>query len=75
MTKWKYTLSGGFYANGPVSLSVGSGDVAAARQEIATREQCDVDEVADVWETSSAKERELAELLLSRAQMDMFKLG
>jgi len=72
-TKWKYVISGGFYANGPVTLSVGSGDVDAARREIARQERISPFDVSDVWETSSERERQLAELLLSDAQMGMFR--
>ena len=72
-TKWKYIISGGFYANGPVTLSVDSGDVDAARREIARQERISPFDVSDVWETSSKQERQLAELLLSDAQMDMFR--
>jgi hypothetical protein len=73
MTKWKYILSGGFYANGPVALSVPSGDVNAARREIALQEKVSPFDVSDVWETTDPQERKLAELLLSRAQMDAFR--
>ena len=72
-TRWKYIISGGFYANGPVTLSVDSGDVDTARKEIARQVGVAPHEVSDVWETSSKQERQLAELLLSRAQRDLFR--
>lgn len=72
-TKWKYIISGGFYANGPVTLSVDSGDVDTARKEIARQEGVSPLDVSDVWETSSTQERQLAELLLSDVQMGMFR--
>lgn len=72
-TKWKYIISGGFYANGPITLSVDSGDVDAAVEEIARQEGVSPLDVSDVWETSSEQERQLAELLLSSVQSGLFR--
>ena len=72
-TKWKYILSGAFYANGPCTLEVESGNEEWAMEEIAEMEGVDVEDVSAAWEVTDESERQLLDLLCGREQMTIFR--